>query len=408
MPAVQLGFSFYASVATVMAIAVLIRTFPSFSATPLRTYVLLGLVAAMLVASGTLLPGATDADTLRRAREAFFFVLLSAGLIGSLRYPPKVRPEIIYVTLSVSALFAVLAVIQNSTLANGRYFGIPPTFFIQNAETLPGLLDLRYSRIRPTGTFGEPSYFAFILLSILTMITPLLRQAFIRLGRPRLRRTKRLTRYHWFAGLTAVFLCISGALSQSLAFYLAFPALLYFGVGRYGSVRARFWLTVSAAVAVPVLLGGMLSAVIISRLSGESVDTSLAARILVPLQILPQYLFQNPLGSPDSLLVPNLSEFTRPLGLDGSEVIHNALLNMFFRFGILGFACAFVYLRIGRDAFVWLYLVTCLMFNGAVFAVDKYAVIMATVAIYGGLLRFHNVQGPGGSIGDHTVEFGRS
>ena len=175
VPAIQLGFSYYASAATAMALLVTARTLGVLPNTSSITWIAVSATAAAMFLSALFIPGVTEADLWRRAREAFFFFWMIPALSVIAIRPVTISNKIVFAILAVVILFAGIALIQASALAGGRYFGLPSEYFIQNAATLPGLLDLKYSRIRPTGTFGEPSYFAFILISMLVMLIPLVR-----------------------------------------------------------------------------------------------------------------------------------------------------------------------------------------------------------------------------------------
>jgi hypothetical protein len=385
LPFVQIGFSYYASAATVMATLLFISIAPSLKFTPPTTWLLVGGVSAFLFFSAVAVPGSTGVDLLRRGRETFFFALLVVAVTGVSRHSSlKVGPRTHVGIISIIVFLAAMTAAQFLILKSRAYFGLPREWYIQNGETLPSLLDLRYSHIRPFASFGEPSYLAFVLLSLLIMITPLIRDALTNMdpARSALRRRQAVGGAHSAALIGAVLIATAGAMSQSLSFYLAVPILLYLGSVRHASGRVRFWLAVIAGIVLFLILGNFVATVVLGRLSNGMADSSVSARFMVPLQILPQYLAENPLGAPPTRLVIEVSELASRYGAPGYTVLQNAVLNLAFNYGIAAIPCVLLVIIAPKNMFISIYILACTMLNGAIFAVDKFAVITLAVAIY--------------------------
>jgi hypothetical protein len=384
-PFVQIGLTYYLSFATAMAVIITARLFvTSYRLTPPVIWLLALGIAALLFLSAVAVPGATAEDILRSGRETLFFVLTTTALAGAPQLSSfQVKPSTYrYIFFVILFIFAIV-LIQTFTLGKRVYFGIPKTLYIQNGETLPTSLDLRYSHIRPFGTFGEPSYLAFVLLSLLVMITPTLKSALLTFGHEGPAGRKRMvSQPHIFAIIGTLLIGAAGMMSESLSFYLAFPLLLYIGAVRYASARVRLWLGVLAVLVLTIAAGDVITTVVFGRLSRGSTDISLAARILIPLQILPQYLLENPLGTPPSRLIGEVTTFVSQYNIQGLEILHNAFFNLIFSYGITAIPCIILLLYSPKNSFIAIYIVACAMLNGALFAVDKYAVIVLSTAVY--------------------------
>ncbi len=378
VPFTQLGLSYYASVQTVMASILAARITPNLRfIAPWWWIVILAIACGMLIS--VVAPGATGDDLLRRSREVAFFVLIAAGLRAlSGRSPFQVDHRTHFGIAAICGLLFVVTVLQFLTLSRGAYFGLPPSLYVANSATLPDLLDLRYSHIRPFGTFGEPSYLAFVLLSLFVAITPALRHLTNRMARNSA--GGRLVNPELIY-LSAGAIAFSGLLSQSLSFYLAFPALLYFGVIRNAPANFKAAFATVAIVGVALMLGNTLTSGVVDRLSSGS-DLSVAARLLVPAQVVPEYIIAHPFGTPFSNLVYSVTELSSQYGLTGVAILQNAFLNMFFNYGVGGIACIVILITAPRNIFLGTYVVFCTMFNGSIFSVDKFAIIVLCTSLY--------------------------
>lgn len=390
LPFVQIGFSYYLSVATLMATIVAFGLLGKLDARSLGTCIVVAVFSGFLLLSAVALPGSTTEDLLRRGRETFFFALTVLSISAASRRPyASTSTKIVFYILAIALFLLSVTAVQMVFLKARAYFGIPKNLFIQNSETLPTLLDLRYSRIRPFGTFGEPSYLAFALLSLFVMIAPLARRALSTFD-ARANMERRLTSKHLAALSTMLVVAACGAMSQSLSFYLAFPVLAYFGVVRFASAKVKFWILAAAGLALFLFLGDFVASVVLGRLGSGSSDTSIAARLLVPLQIIPEYISVNPLGTPPSHLIAEVSDFASKHGNSGLEVLQNGFLNMAFNYGIMALPCVILVITSPRNSFLSLYIFFSTMLNGAIFSVDKYAVIVLTIVIYYSLMDSEN------------------
>lgn len=367
-PFIQLGVSYYGSVATLMAVlcVILWRQPVMFSLLNWRTYARSMVLLGMFLSLASALSAHALQDVLRIAREGAIFLLMTALIewFGRAR-AGALDPLVGRIAMALAVFFVFIALVQTVALRSRIYLGIPKSYFVQNDNTIPDQLDLLYSALRPNGTFGEPSYFAFILISLIVMFLPLAR---------RLRSVR----------IMLMGLVIAGILSQSLAFLIALPLIAYFGYVRAATRTERLRIAALAAVLLAVfyIIGhDAMSARLQAGLFGRG-DTSTSLRIVAPLSILWDFLQRHPLGVTFSTLPSVLQPFASKWGLLGADILMNGILNALFCYGIFGAVLIGVYLLSARDATMRVYLFVCASFNGALFAVDKFSIICLTASLY--------------------------
>jgi len=361
-PFVQLGPSFYISIGTLLAI-ILIAKMPTLLAPitaedlGVRALACSGLFISLL----TYAPSDLSHATLRIFREGLAFIAMTSALyvIADRRVTLATGRQRFVVAATIAGLFA-LALTQQFALSRGSYFGFPKSWFAQNADTVPDLLALKYSRLRPTGTLGEPSYFGFLSLSLFMM-------AFGYARRYRLMA---------FCAMVAV---LTGLLSRSFSFVIALSFVGFVVVASARQNRSR---------QVTLLLPGLVaSAVVIflivqQRFLGATTDTSAYARVIGPPVVVGPFLRDHPFGVNFADLPRVLESYTSGVGFHGSEFLHNSLFNMIFCYGIFAVPIwYFLFFRI-RDPILNSYVFICAFFNGAYLSVDKASIIILTAYIY--------------------------
>lgn len=371
MPFVQLGVSYYMSVAMLLAILMLVR---------LRTQLLVGLrmrfwilllvplmyVPLILYSSDNF----TD-DVIRNGREAMVFFLMMVLFAGVAIRPISfaARPVLNAITI-LTLLVAILVGLQFVTLRGGVYMGLPREFYAQGMGTIPGALNLYYTRLRPAGTFSEPSYLGFVLLSFLLVAMAMYQ------------------RYRRGVALIVLTL-IAGGLSQSASFVLFGIPLVLFGVLRSARGGFKTWMIVMIPVVAGMVyvIGDAMG--LFTRLQGGtsvSGDFSIFVRIFGPLSALPDFLSNYPFGLPESTLNDALLKYASPLGIEPDQYRMNSLMNLFFQFGVFGIPIAILLLW-RNDLLLFWFMLGTLLFNGAFLAVDKLAIVCLTVAWYQAIRR---------------------
>ena len=167
----HVGTSYYGSICTILFLAVLIYVYPRISSSLSLTRIVLSLtVFGAAFSIPLLIFGSTETlDLLRYGRDVFFGVVsISILTYSASRNKIEISKSHLarthkLITASIVFAFFIVAV-QYFAIRSGSLFNpIPIDFFGRNYETLSRSNTFGY-RTRPTGTFGEPSYFALYLM----------------------------------------------------------------------------------------------------------------------------------------------------------------------------------------------------------------------------------------------------
>jgi hypothetical protein len=255
--------------------------------------------------------------------------------------------------------------VQKIYLIKGQYFGIPITWFAMDGGTLPDDLSLYYSAVRPSGPYAEPSYLGFVLVSLALNFLP----------KDQISRTD-------FLGIFALF--VAGVATSSLSFLLALATV---SLPRFIRMTTRAKIKVGFCIlivlgAVSFWTGAVDVVSRLERTSGSEEDSSIIARIVLPALTLPNFLFSYPLGVTFSNLPNAIAPFVTDSLYSSEDILNNALFNLMFEFGITGLIMIFFLWQAAAEATVRCYLFVALMFNGSFLAIDKFTVIILTVAMY--------------------------
>tara|TARA_R110002074_G_C12555300_1_gene667051 strand:+ start:3422 stop:4531 length:1110 start_codon:yes stop_codon:yes gene_type:complete len=309
---------------------------------------------------------------LRIAREAAIFVVL-VTLLVNLRGKKTVKHARRVVRLGFYCVcgIAALVVVQSVFFALGKYVGIPASYFIANGNTVPGWRAYQYFHQRPMGTYGEPSYAGYIFLSFVVMFYPYAHK--FHLAR--------------LALFTAVF---AGILTRSLGFLVALtflaPFLLSHAMksGSFLNSKSRKNLGLLAFLSI-VVVGSANFEIIGTTLgrvgSDGAVDVSSIGRIVIPIQLMGDYIASHPVGMPFVQAAIEVSSAYHSAGYS-SPTLDNAVFNFFFAYGIFGFGIFICVLGAASDWTLRTYLFLAASFNGAFLSVDKLGVICLVVVLY--------------------------
>ncbi len=363
---VQLGVSYYASVAMLLAVLVLSRLHRQlFVGLRLRFWVVV-LVPLMYLPLLAEYSADFTADATRIAREAVVLVLMGALFTGSaLRPVPSAVPGLIR-GMTLVALFVVgLVALQTLALRGGVYLGLPKELYAQGIGTIPDEKDLYYSKLRPAGTFSEPSYLGFVMLSMLLVGLA----AYERHGR----------------GMALIALALlAGAMSQSASFVLfSIPLVVLVMVrGARGGTKATLLVMLPIMGLLAYFAADTLG--LLGRVQGGTDaggDISIFVRVFGPMSALPDYLGSHIFGLPESRLSDALLKYVSPLGIDPFQFTMNALINFFFNYGVIGVFIATLLLWRRDIALTW-FILAAMFFNGSFLAIDKLGIVCLTVALY--------------------------
>ena len=382
-PFTQLGTGYYTSVGALMLVIALLQWRPVLATGAKRGMLLLGgsvLIVLPILAYGS---RATTSDMLRCVREAVFYIVLISAIIGFSHHRAAVPPRL-GLLLALVGCICLLVTLQTLSLGQGVYLGIPRWAYATGRDTIASDLALKYgaSDLRAAGTFSEPSYLGFFLLSLAMTVAPLLS-------------------INQRARLILGIIVITGLLSRSLSFLLGavlvlfVPVLLATGGEQPGKrLRGRKGaLVLPAVLAVATLAltsAGRLLSRLGSAMSLDTADSSTSGRIFAPLAALPGFLAEHPFGVPFSILLREIYTFVpysmRPTFNRFS--VDNAFLNFFFFYGILAVPILLLIMVAAREWRLRFYLLVCMMFNGSFLTIDKLAIIMMTLCMYEGSKRY--------------------
>lgn len=370
LPFLQVGVSFYLSGSSVVALLMLGK-FRQQIAVSILTHPMRSLMCCLAFIMPLTFPFEIDGQDVGRVlRETVFILLMVSafGVVSEYMRGETVRKLTSYIYLLIGFYF-VLALVQTALLSRQIYFGIPKAFFIANEATIPGELDLLYSKIRATGTFGEPSYLGFILTSLAFTLFPLARK--------------------WIAPRIAILIVVLTALiSQSLSFFIAMALLIAYERPGFREFKAAF---VLPAIIVMCVMGLYFSEVIesflgrVTSLSNSSAEPSGFVRIFGPISILPDFLAEFPTGVPFYKLYPVLEAYV-PVGLRPLSFYDNGLINFVLDFGFYGFLLLYLYFASVKDGASRLYLFAAGIFNGALLSPDKLGVMILAFSLYNSFL----------------------
>lgn len=366
IPFVQIGLSFWASIASVVGAMVMVTIPGRLDLTAQAGSAWRLVVAALMMAPLLANIDTTMVEVLRVGREIVFFLLMTAMFSARSSASRDQMRTVERSAVAVLTAMTALVLVQIFYNFRAQYFGIPQDWFIANELTLPGELDLIYGAIygylRPTGTFGEPSYLGFICLSIGLAFLPLVS-------------TSRNSRI--IVGLV----CAIALLARSASFLVALacvfgPFFLRKSVmspGRFAALLLAVAVALFASDSIQETLTRLLS------IGGENVDSSLSARLLGAAFIMPEYLTQHPFGVPFTKLEPALRAI---VGVVIGPYGDNAVWGLFYVYGVLGPIVLFAVLQAAPDGMTRIYVFMCMQFNGLFFAMDKFAVMSICLGIY--------------------------
>lgn len=358
LPFLQLGLSFYASFSTLAAVLCLASAGLRTLLTP-RIFACLFIVWAMISAAA-LHPLADTRDILRAGREGLCFLMIIALLRHNVRLDERTARLVLRCLGFVAMGLALMVIAQTIGLRRGVFLSLPHDLFVINSNTLPTELDLRYSRVRPSGPFGEPSYLAAastVLVLALAPLWPVSRQA----------------RY------TIMVLAVATFLSMSMLGIASMSVALGLTLMRTGKKRLRtvVFAMIGIATATAFIASGVIADRTLAILHGE--DLSFNSRIAEPLLAIPYVLGSSPFGIPIRVFIdmghlPGMSTANESFS-------HNAIFNTLINYGIIGVAMLVALIRSARGGLMIAILFVLLMQNGAFWSFDKVTLVAMTVVI---------------------------
>ena len=362
IPVIQLGLNVYLSFQVLAFLLLLLLVARRATLGQLPT--LAALLLMMCLSLAPFLSSELEMHSfLRVGREWLCLGVLLAALgaaaivDGKLRYPHVLVVRVVAV-LAVALFLGVLW--QYLMLHRGVLWFIRAEYFITNAGTIPTQLDLKYSQLRPSGSFGEPSYAGFIATSFLMVALYAMRASFLKL---------------------LVLSCVVGTVvfCQTFAGMVAVMLVLatYFISGRHSRAELQVGLA-CAVISITILIASGHFTVLgrIANIGNPGGDSSGYARLVVPSAMVADILTSYPLGLPTDQIgnVFGRQGLVYAATLQGA--VANGFMNVLINYGLVGILTLWLLIRAVRyRAVPTVYLLTASMFNGSIFSYDKVAVI---------------------------------
>lgn len=363
IPVLQLGFSYYIStqIAGFILLAVI-----ALSRIELRAgyFVLMVLFLISLKILSLIIYGGDlhDAFVVLREFLCLSVIFIAVASLANSANIGKVEKYILPSMLFSTALITV----QYAAIDYGNFIAFNFDWFIMNQNTLVGIekaLDVQ-SRLRPVGFYAEPSYMAFIMVSLL-MVT---------LASNRSCANVAFVSFVCLAGLIML-----GSLAGILSF--SFLVLLYFlNIFAVKSVRPIYKILpiiVLAALCVALFIFQNEYIDRISNLiSGIENDAAAYVRLIVPVKIIAEtFATEHWFGLSVSQIDLYVSQY------ENADSVDNALLWVLIHYGLVGVVLLIVIATYVREKILIGYILVAMSFNGAFFSYDKVIVVSVVLGL---------------------------
>jgi hypothetical protein len=265
--------------------------------------------------------------------------------------------------------FLVLTIIQTIFLKKGVYLTFPYEYFITNFGTLPNELDLKYSRIRPAATFGEPSYLGFMLSSLLVIVLRIYEKSWLKL-----------------AMIASILLTVYLCMSASGQFAVLVLIFIYF-VQWEAKAFVKFSITFLAFIFLIIAwsytsISSFSTLDRFSNILDKKKESSGYYRLAAPAKVVYEVILNSPIGVTNSELVKFIVSNKDMSKKDLLGSLSNGLYNLLINYGVTGFfILGLLFMPIWKDWLIIAYIFLSTMFNGAFLAFDKASIIVTTLYI---------------------------
>jgi hypothetical protein len=313
-------------------------------------------VLALPMFSATLLDSdASQRDYLRTSREFFCFLFILIVFNSKLKTKSINSKSLIKVLRVFLYSTLVLTTIQYLFFKRGVYLGPNEQAFGGRGAIVPKALDLKYSKLRPSSLYAEPSYLAFVVLIVLVIVAVLLLN------------NEKVVDLYVVAGLILI-------VSQSrsgLVFLVLVSFFLYLDK-RGKQDLSKNKITYTAFVLMSLLI---LSQV----LPAYFLSDSFKVRFLYPFQEIVNALESDFFGVPFYTRINGVTEI---LNLRWIKVLDNSFYSLVFSYGFIGvFLIIATLLSVRKSKYLFLIVTAAFLQNGSVFDFDKVVLLFLSYAI---------------------------
>lgn len=369
LPFIQLGINWWIGVPLLSLIIILISLdFGKITDIKLGTF---GLLTSAIVLTTAINSSGEPRDILRALREMLVFLLMLVALSPVEFKSKRIVPDkVIKILLIVSTSILLLTLFQFLAIRLGSTLLLPESWYPRNLF-VPTALDFKYSLIRPSATFAEPSYLGLFAFAILTI------GIFLR-------------RSHAGADFLVYISAATIILSQSksgIFFSIVLSLVLIVTKLRNRNIDS---VKVSSVIILVTTLGFLL---FLSNFERISDSTSIRDRILIPARIGFDVFLTNPFGIPyyrrlemTVLQVENVNWFA---------LSHNGLLNLVFDYGILGLLVIIVLaVNLRNHGLLFLLFIYLGIQNGSFLDFDKATISLLVVVFLRSCKGYPNLKIP--------------
>lgn len=356
VPFIQMGYQYYLST-MILAFALAICLLRPKDALSLAPRLVLVLILMLLPVVFYLNSGHVVHSLLRAGREYLCFALVYVFLVRAKHVASRGQPNMAIVNgglviLAVGLLCFVI--VQYVFLKRGIIIFLPAEYYITNINTIPTALDVQWVHVRPSASFGEPSYLGFIVTSLLVIILYVVK--------------KKKTKLLLIACILVTVLFASTLAGVISCFSLVF--LFFWRSARKPEVRTALLMASVLVVTLASLSGYDSISKRITNLTDKNVESSGNARIIGSLEIAGKVMLSSPIGIPTDEL-----SSTSDLGETA-----NGFMNLIINYGVTGILIMVLFVRAARKNTVLVtYLFFASMFNGGILAFDKAAIMSLVI-----------------------------
>jgi hypothetical protein len=304
-------------------------------------------------------------DLLKTAREFTCYL----PIYGIIKYKDNIVSRVDVKLKIINAIplillgLTFLTIIQYYFLKSGVYLALPYELYVRNAGTLPDELDLIYSKIRPSATFGEPSYLGFVVVSFLILALRIFRKPWLKI-------------LMISCIILNVYFCQSAS-GQLAVFLLLLIELLQSKTTLLTKVSVIF---IACLVVFVAWMANFSTLERLSNFSDRKQESSGYARLAAPAIIASEVLLNSPLGVVNSQLEQFVTGTRAMSKNDLAGALSNGFYNLLINYGLTGFLLlGLLLMPIRKDWLVMCYIILTTSFNGAFLCFDKSAVIVSTL-----------------------------
>ena len=360
-PFIQFGFSWWVSISSFGCLLLLLNSVSKFKKSKLMpdNFTITVVLSMLLV---YIWQNFGDVHSfLRISREALiFYLLIYFNHRATYFFPVRFSSKFDQCILFVVSLEFILVVCQFIALRQGIWIGPKAQWLAGRGNLIPTTLDLQYSKLRPSGTFSEPSYLGIICLSVLLLV-----------GSEPLQTNIRKAIY----SITLVTVIFSQSKSA-----LFFGFLIVF----LQRMRARkLTQTKLPSLALPLFLLLILPLISLISKTIESTRGSISIqnRIFDPLAYSAQLLLEHPLGV--SFYSRIFGVVDSNSGLTWETISQNSIFNLIFSYGFVGLLILIrILLLVKKDVILLCYVFALLLQNGGYLDFDKLFLSTVVLLIY--------------------------